>query len=65
MFELCTLAYCCNQTSFLTAEVLFFLNYQLHAFDILSAWTVLFLKSKDDVLIGYSRLEDLIKVSIF
>lgn len=65
MFHLCTLSYCCNQSSFMLAEYLFFINYQLHAFDILSALTVLFLKSKEDVLVGYSRLEDLIKVSIF
>lgn len=39
--------------------------YDIHVFDLISAFIVLYVKRKDDVLVGFSRLTDLIKISIF
>lgn len=37
----------------------------MHVFDLVSAFIVLYVKRKDDILVGFNKLADLIKVSIF
>lgn len=48
-----------------TIYYLYICVFDLHIFDIFSAFIVLYIKRKDDVLEGYSRLQYLIKVSMF
>lgn len=36
-----------------------------HAFDLFAAVIILFVKRKDDVLVMFNRLGDLVKISIF
>ena len=44
---------------------MYYIIVELHCFDILNAYIVLYVKNKEDVLAGFSKLDDLLKVSVF
>jgi hypothetical protein len=43
----------------------FFLVHELHILEIFAAVIVLLVKRREDIFVGFSRLDELIKVSVF
>ena len=62
---MCSYSHECMGESIKYIDSMYLVIYDLHVFDIMSAWIILYLKRKDDVLVGFSKLTDLVRVSVF
>lgn len=61
----CEVSKQCHDSSALITSVQTILAYDLHLGDLFTAAIILFVKRKDDLLVSFNRLGDLVKISIF
>lgn len=65
LWYLCTINKYCHNNTIISTSIEFILLFDLHLADFFTAFIILFVKRREDLLLSFNRLGDLVKISMF